>query len=210
MFSFLPTIFLPNAIRSNAAREQKSPRQAEALMADFIMSSDKNALEALYQQFADDLYHYLITLSDATLAKDIAQKTWLKVIEKPHSYHSAGSVKAWLFTVARNALIDEYRKTKRWQELDDETLSDINLSQFTGQNQDDTFESTLSSQHFDDAFDRALAQLSFEQRESFCLQQEGFSVSDIANMTNTKQETIKTRLRYARTKLKQLLEPSYE
>ncbi|MFT5670097.1 MAG: RNA polymerase sigma-70 factor (ECF subfamily) [Glaciecola sp.] len=52
--------------------------------------------------------------------------------------------------------------------------------------------------------------LSFEQREDFCLQQEGFSLTDITIMTHCKQETIKTRLRYAKTKLKALLEQAYD
>lgn len=187
MFSFLPSILM-----HSAARKQPPPEQ---VMADYIMRKDKKAIIALYNTFADDMYHYLLTMSDPTLAQDIVQKTWLKVIEKPHSYHTLGSVKAWLFTMARNALIDEFRKTKRWVELEnqhEELSSDITILSHTD---------NIQSQ-----FDEALMALPFAQREAFCLQHEGFSLSDIATMTNNKQETIKTRLRYAKTKLKELLE----
>jgi RNA polymerase sigma factor (sigma-70 family) len=187
MFGFLPSILMPNA-RNN----QPPP---EEVMADYIMHKDKKAITALYNTFADDMYHYLLTLSEPSTAQDIVQKTWLKVIEKPHNYHTAGSVKAWLFTMARNALIDEFRKTKRWVELSNQHEE---ISVFTPKIENQGNIQTL--------FDEALMFLPFQQREAFCLQQEGFSLSDIALMTDSKQETIKTRLRYAKTKLKELLE----
>lgn len=187
MFSFLPSILMPNT-------HSKQP-PPEQVMADYIMHKDKKAIIALYNTFADDMYHYLLTLSEPATAQDIVQKTWLKVIENPHNYHTAGSVKAWLFTMARNALIDEFRKTKRWVELDNQ------------HEEVSTYTPILEKKGDVQAlFDEALMILPFQQREAFCLQQEGFSLSDIALMTDSKQETIKTRLRYAKTKLKELLE----
>jgi len=191
MFSFLPSILMPNA-----NRKQPPPEQ---VMADYIMLRDKKAIIELYNLFADDMYHYLLTLSDPALAQDIVQKTWLKVIEKPQSYHTVGSVKAWLFTMARNALIDEFRKTNRLVELE-------NQQNELDQDLDYEISSTINTRNVQALFDKALMTLSFEQREAFCLQQEGFSLSEIATMTHCKQETIKTRLRYAKTKLKELLE----
>jgi RNA polymerase sigma-70 factor (ECF subfamily) len=188
MFSFLPSMLMPST-----HNKQPPPEQ---VMADYIMHKDKKAITALYNTFADDMYHYLLTLSEPSTAQDIVQKTWLKVIEKPHSYHTSGSLKAWLFTMARNALIDELRKTKRWTELDEQHEE---VSVFTPPK----FENKGNIQAL---FDEALMLLPFQQREAFCLQQEGFSLSDIALMTDSKQETIKTRLRYAKTKLKELLE----
>jgi RNA polymerase sigma factor (sigma-70 family) len=198
MFSFLPSIWMPN-------RPGKMP--PEEAMANYIMNRDERAITALYTEFADDMYHYLLTLSEASLAKDVVQKTWLKVIEKPHSYHTAGSVKAWLFTMARNALIDEFRKTKRWEAVDDcDNYADLDR---------DVLHSEDISQHIktdnlQPSFDKALMALPFAQREAFCLQQEGFSLADIAIITHHKQATIKTRLRYAKTKLKALLEQAYD
>ena len=56
------------------------------------------------------------------------------------------------------------------------------------------------------ALRRALAQLPGEQREAFLLQAEGdLSVEEIAAITKSSFETTKSRLRYARTKLRELL-----
>lgn len=212
MFSFLPSTFLSSA-PVNVAPEE--------VMADYIMRKDKKSILALYAAFADDMYHYLLTLSDPTLAEDIVQKTWLKVIENPHNYHTAGSVKAWLFTLARNSLIDEFRKTKRLTALlDNEHISTRN-SEDTASTQSQ-INNNVGAEHLSEpglildsselkiSFDTALVRLSFEQREAFCLQQEGFSLDDIASMTHSNKETIKTRLRYAKTNLKALLEQSHD
>ena len=52
----------------------------------------------------------------------------------------------------------------------------------------------------------ALADLPADQREAFLLQAEGdLSVADIATATGVTQETAKSRLRYARSKLRQTL-----
>jgi len=53
---------------------------------------------------------------------------------------------------------------------------------------------------------QAIEQLPGEQREAFLLQIEGdLSVEEIATITNSSYETTKSRLRYARTKLRELL-----
>ncbi|MFT6269140.1 MAG: RNA polymerase sigma-70 factor (ECF subfamily) [Alphaproteobacteria bacterium] len=204
MLSFLPSILMPST-------QSKTP--PEEVMADYIMNRDKKAIMALYSEFSDDLYHYLLTLSDHTLAKDIVQKTWLKVIEKPHSYHTTGSVKAWLFTMARNALIDEFRKTNRWVALDDtDVIKDAAITKeihYDTSQYADT-KHNIDTDNLQSSFDQALMALSFEQREAFCLRQEGFSLAEIAHMTHSKQETIKTRLRYAKTKLKEWLEQAHD
>ena len=53
-------------------------------------------------------------------------------------------------------------------------------------------------------------QLSFVQREALSLQQEGFSLEDIQQITQSNHETVKTRLRYAKQNLKTLLGAHYE
>ena len=51
----------------------------------------------------------------------------------------------------------------------------------------------------------AIGQLPIDQRDALLLQQQGFSQQDIAAITGTGEETIKSRLRYARRQLRQLL-----
>ncbi|MBH0030928.1 sigma-70 family RNA polymerase sigma factor [Pseudoalteromonas sp. SWYJZ98] len=178
-------------------------------MASYAKSGDNRYLEQLIALYSNDLYHYLVTQSNTHLAYDVSQQTWLKVIEKRHLYQSQTTPKAWLFKLARNTLIDEYRRQQHFVELDenthlaaqnDKSESDLNSGDLT------SGDSHIGSSNISyDAFDAALKQLSFVQREAITLQQEGFSLTDIELITQSSLETIKTRLRYAKQNLKRLL-----
>ena len=168
-------------------------------MASYAKSGDNRYLEQLIALYSNDLYHYLVTQSNTHLAYDVSQQTWLKVIEKRHLYQGQTTPKAWLFKLARNTLIDEYRRQKHFVELDENT-------HLAAQNDKSESGLTIGSSNISyDAFDAALKQLSFVQREAVTLQQEGFSLADIELITQSSLETIKTRLRYAKQNLKRLL-----
>ncbi len=171
----------------------------EKLMLDYAETEDSKLLSQLYDKCADDLYHFLLTQAGNELAKDISQQTWLKVIEKKHLYRDSGRFIAWLFTLSRHLLIDEFRKSGRLSQLNKQAeLSSISPPLTP------SFDTILA------AFDQALRTLPFEQREAFCLQQEGFSLTEIASITTSPIETIKSRLRYAKASLKQQLENCHD
>lgn len=183
------TFALKNLFAASVSNEQ--------LMLRYAAADDNQCLADLYTNCADDLYHFLITLSNPELAKEISQRTWLKVIEKKYLYKSSGRFSAWLFTLGRNLLVDEIRKNTRLCELNELSLPQSNPPEFT--------DSDMLSN-----FNHALEGLPFEQREAFCLQQEGFGLQEIASITGSPIETIKSRLRYAKASLKLQLEKYHE
>ncbi len=166
----------------------------EALMLRYVNSNDNDALSQLYNNCGDDLYHFMLTLTDAAIAKDMYQKTWLKVIEKKYLYRDSGKFKAWLFTMGRNLLIDEIRRNQRFEQHTIEPSFEQNFAPLTLQG----------------AFEQQLLQLPFEQREAFTLQQEGFGLQEIADITHCGIETVKSRIRYAKNTLRNNLEKYYD
>lgn len=166
----------------------------EKVMAQYIATGKKQYLTLLVEEFNLALYHYLLSQSEKATAEDVVQITWLKVM-KAQSEVTPTYVKSWLFTIARNTLIDELRKQNRWQhiEFEDQITTESNPEQ------------QLEKKDKLAQFNHALATLPFLQREAFILQQEGFSLSQISDVTNESQETIKSRLRYARNHLKNKL-----
>lgn len=169
-------------------------RSNESLMLRFAESGNNALLDKLYKACGNDLYHFVLTLSEPTLAKDICQKTWLKVIEKKHLYRDSGQFKAWLFTLARNQLMDDYRLNKAYTDELDSLPDNTKNIEIIQQNKD-----------IHQRFELALIALPFSQKEAFCLQQEGFSLEQIANMTHSTHETVKSRLRYAKDQLRHQL-----
>mgnify|MGYP000149114042 CR=1 FL=1 len=171
----------------------------EKLLANYISTGKNKYLSLLVEQFNLSIYHYLLSQSNKELAEDVVQTTWLKVM-KSHSASQQQSkpqsnVKSWLFTIARNTLIDEFRRQQKWQSqlLDENKMLTVNL------------EKSLQEADRLTQFNAALGQLPFLQREAFIFQQEGFSLNEIAELTNDSFETVKSRLRYARNNLSHLL-----
>jgi len=171
----------------------------EKVMAQYIATGKKRYLTLLVEEFNLTLYHYLLSLSDKATAEDVVQITWVKVM-KNQSKVTPTHIKSWLFTIARNSLIDELRKQNRWQhiEFDDQIPCSQNLEQ------------NIEKENKLAQFNQAILALPFLQREAFIFQQEGFSLIQISALTNESQETIKSRLRYARNHLKNIIGAKHE
>jgi len=102
-------------------------------------------------------------------------------------------------------LIDHYRKQKHgvpssYNEHEDLLNKDDTANRITPQRQVNVDQQV-------DQLLNAIAELPEAQREAFLLKEEsGLSVEEIAEMTNVKPETAKSRIRYAMKKLKQAVE----
>ena len=172
----------------------------ESLMLKYGQTGESKYLHPLVNRLADDLYHFMVSQSDAELAKDVCQSSWEKVIFRRRSYSDSGSFKSWLFKIARHTLIDELRRQQRWPIHELEEQADAAPS----------IPDTLNASQLVESFDQALMSLPLLQREAFILQQEGFRLREIAIITASEMETVKSRLRYAKQTLKSLLALDHE
>lgn len=155
-------------------------------------NGDLLAFERLYQRHKGAIYNFLYrSLGNFAAAEDIAQDVWLVVVNKADSFdRREASFKTWLFTVARNKLIDHQRRKVNQPHVD----IDEHEAAARGLSAEDT---VLMNQLLS-----ALEQLPQEQREAFMLQQEGFSNREICKISGVGAETVKSRLRYAKSSLK--------
>jgi len=170
-------------------RDTRQSDSAEQLFSNYRSSRNTEYLAKLMVLHGNELYHFLLRQSDRMLAEDISQQCWLKLLEQPDSYRGLSQFKTWLFSVARNSLIDELRKLKRWQ-VQMETEPCDQSAPGMEQQLINTQQQLMLSQQ--------LSLLPFYQREALMLQLEGFSMADICYITQQPEETIKSRLRYAR------------
>jgi len=182
----------------------------EVLLARYIATGKEKYITLLVEQFNQAIYHYLLSQSDKGMAEDVMQQVWLKVMTIKAANQTHSNVKSWLFTIARNTLIDELRRQQRWQSqpIDEAVLSTDRL--FAERMISHTLEQESDKIDKLKVFNHAITLLPFLQREAFIFQQEGFSVLQIAELTQDSFETIKSRLRYARTHLKNFLEENHE
>ncbi|KZN62593.1 sigma-70 family RNA polymerase sigma factor [Pseudoalteromonas luteoviolacea] len=166
---------------------------AEDPLYEFNKCGENRYLEQAIDNFNPDLYHFLCTQSTPEVAEDICQKTWLTIVEKRHFYQANNTPKAYIFKIARNALIDELRKQSK-------LVSDEEVTAQSEVTADTCFSAASSERLY-----QAIKKLPHSQKEALSLQLEGFSLKQIAQITQTNTETVKTRLRYAKQQLKSIL-----
>lgn len=176
-------------------RGSREGDSAEQLFSRYRSSRNTDYLAKLMVLHGNDLYYFLLRQGDRLLAEDISQQCWLKLLEQPDSYRGLSQFKTWLFSVGRNGLIDELRKQQRWQ-------AEMDTEQFA-QNTPEIEQQFIDSQQQLMLSER-LNLLPFYQREALMLQLEGFSMADICYITQQQEETIKSRLRYARSFLQRV------
>lgn len=78
------------------------------------VAGDKKAFGKLYELFLDRIYRFIFYLvRDEFLAEDITQNTFLKAWNNLSNFSvGRGTFQSYLFTIARNLVIDNQRKKK--------------------------------------------------------------------------------------------------
>jgi RNA polymerase sigma factor (sigma-70 family) len=168
------------------------------------------AFEFLYHRHESRVFRYLHrNVRNESSANDLMQEVWFAVVRGAANYQPSAKFTTWLFTIAHNRMVDMIRANHRLQSLDAGDDADPEgsspLDRLAG---DGKLEppAQVQSQHEAAALLAAVAQLPAEQRSAFLLQAEGgLSVEEIVEATGSNFETVKSRLRYARAKLRQLL-----
>lgn len=165
------------------------------------------AFELLYARHSQRLWRYFFrNTGNAALADDLAQDTWFAVVDAAPGYQPSAKFSTWAFTLAHHKLVDHWRRHKPHASLDEETSEGMALAETLFANSGFDPERLQGRTDIARALLHALAQLPPEQREAFLLQAEAdMAVADIAAATHVTQETAKSRLRYARAKLRQAL-----
>ena len=168
------------------------------------------AFEFLYQRHELRVFRYLNrNVRNEASANDLMQEVWFAVVRGAANYQPSAKFTTWLFTIAHNRMVDMIRANHRLQSLDAGDDADPEGSSLLDRLAvDGKLEPLAQVQSQDEAAAllAAVAQLPAEQRSAFLLQAEaGLSVEEIAEATGSNFETVKSRLRYARAKLRQLL-----
>lgn len=184
-------------IRCMALDNTQAHTSDEQLMLAY-QSDELSAFETLYHRHKAAVYRFILRHGiEVSTAEELLQDIWSSVIRGRINYQQKAKFTTWLYQIARNRLIDHYRAHKEHiQLLGDEADQEVDERDYHGDKMTEGFNKIHSIIH----------RLPFPQRQAFLLHYEaGLTVPEIAEITQDHAEAVKSRIRYATQKLKQLL-----
>lgn len=70
-------------------------------------------IEIIYKKYFHEVFLYICTLSgNESIAEEIAQETFVRAMQNIGKFDDRGNIRAWLFTIARNAYFRYYRQNR--------------------------------------------------------------------------------------------------
>lgn len=87
--------------------------ELESLMSRY-QQGDAGAAAELVTRLSPALHRFfMVQFFSRRYADDLLQETWLRIHEVRHTYRPGEPVLPWLYAIARNIRVDQYRKARR-------------------------------------------------------------------------------------------------
>lgn len=198
--------------QGSAATQDEAVRQESLAIASGLKHQEAGLLDELIVRYQHRLLRYLLYLtSSRELAEDLFQEVWMRVLVRGGQFNGKARFDTWLFTIARNLVID-YRRKRTVASLDE---------LFEGSSEDDRPMSFEISDTQPTPFDRfasledrqriadALLEVDTLYREVLVLRfHEDLSLQEIASVTRAPLSTVKSRLYRGLAAIRPILELS--
>jgi RNA polymerase sigma-70 factor (ECF subfamily) len=168
-----------------------------------LRSGDTAAFDRVYALYRPRLFSFLLRLSRSrTVAEDLLDETWLRLVAYSRSLRPDTRLAAWLFTVARNLYW-----THRRSSLIEETAAAELLTLWPAPESWPSPFDLASCGELERRLERALATLSPQHREVVLLvAYEGLTPSEAAAVCRISPEALRQRLARARSALAEVLD----
>ena len=172
----------------------------ETLMLEYQKGSYQS-FEMLYTRHKRPLFRFMLGLcSNQAIVEELFQEVWMKLIDAKDRYQVRAKFSTYLYQIARNRVIDHYRKSSTQSEHNTDDID--HLIEEQSETRFEQPEHQIEADQTMSLLTRCINDLPFEQREVFLLKENAeLSINEIAELLSEKPETIKSRLRYALKKL---------
>lgn len=151
--------------------------------------------EDIVNQYQRDLvnFHYRF-VGNRYEAEDLAQETFIKAYKKFDTLKEPDKLKSWLYSIARNTVIDFFRKNKNKPFALDSAILE-NVAEATAVD----YQERVANLETSKELEHCIEQLIKEDRAIIkLLYYEGFSYKEIGELLHINQNTLKSRLHRAR------------
>jgi RNA polymerase sigma-70 factor (ECF subfamily) len=173
----------------------------------------EDAFRELVRRYERPVFSLIFRMvRDTATAEDLAQDSFIKVLNNIDKYRPEFKLSSWLFKIANNVTIDHLRR----RQLDTismdgsphaSTAADVESTRFDVASSDENALDEMESKELGSAIERAIASLRPEYRSCILLRHvEGRSYEEIAATLDLPLGTVKTYIHRARHELREQLE----
>jgi len=165
-----------------------------------VKDGDLDKLGLLFERYNRPLYSFFYKKTYQTdVSEDLVQSVFERMLKYRSTYSGSGAFTTWMFSIARNAHIDHYRKNKKHDEkveLDEDRMGGA-LPEF-GEMDERTKRKKI--------LERALSQLDEDKKEVVILSRyEGLKYAEIAEIQGVTESAVKVRFFRAMKDLKNIV-----
>ena len=191
--------------------------QVVAMLVRRCIAGDVVAWEEIVQRYNRRIYNICYRFAgSADDAQDLTQEVFIKMFRTMGSYDvERGAFMTWVTTVARNLLVDHFRKSKQDRMTDslDATPSEHEDAMPLSDRIEDKAlpaDARVQSLETKETVHRALQKLSPELREAVILRDlQDMDYREIATVLKVPEGTVKSRINRGRAELARLLQRTY-
>lgn len=185
----------------NGKQSGQSRAEKDAILLKRIAEGDRDAFTELYKLFQPRLIKFCSRMlkNDIALAADIADEAMIEVWKSAGTFSGLSQPSTWIHSIARFRMIGYLRKNK--EVLQDDNYEQLNIEDTDLQPDDEMAVSERNDQLIED-----IGKLSDKHREVIELVYfRELSIRDISEMLDVSENTVKTRMFYARKHLRSIL-----
>jgi RNA polymerase sigma factor (sigma-70 family) len=169
-----------------------------------VRRGDDRAFEALYSRYQRRIHAYVVGMvKDHGRAEDITQEVFVSALRRMRATERPIAFKPWIYEIAKNACIDQYRRSRRTEEVSieaDEGLAPADYGKLV--NSGPTPEAAVAAKQDLDTLCGALGGLSDAHHEILVLREfEGLSYQEIGERMNMSRPAVESTLFRARRRL---------
>lgn len=161
-----------------------------------VCAGDLDKLGNLFERYHKQLYNFFLRQTkNPETSEDMVQDAFMRILKYRHTYRGEGKFTTWMFSIAHNAMIDFFRRTKRRSD----TVSESDLPESyepVSEALNPEEQAVRSSQH--ELLYEALDRLADEKREALLLSRfQNMKYDEIAQVMGCKVGTVKARVHFA-------------
>ena len=183
----------------------------ETLLIDELRDGDMAALAILVEKYKRLVYRVAIQITkNHEDANDVMQDTFLKVYESIHSFRQDAAFETWLYRIVVNHATNLVKRRERRREYSLSVISETEIHPDLKRTAELANNPHLDAERKERQrwVTQAVNSLPLKQRTVVILHEfEGLTHPEIAAILNCSEGTVRSRLHYARQKLRDLLKP---